>query len=88
MPLYYGTGSRIKAVGLGTASGFAEPFGALLASLTPNPGPNPNPNPIPLTLTLTLGALLASLIANEDSSQAVFGGMFGVTAGAMSHVQP
>jgi len=32
------------------------------------------------------GALLASLIANEESSQAVFGGMFGVTAGMMSYV--
>ena len=58
MPLFYGTGSRVKAVGLGTLSGFAEPF----------------------------GALLASLIANEESSQSVFGGMFGMTAGMMSYV--
>ena len=48
MPLYYGTGSRIKAVGLGTASGFAEPFGALLA-LTPTPTPTPTLTPNPHT---------------------------------------
>merc|ERR1712232_638905 len=58
MPLLYGTGSRLKAIGLGTLSGLAEPF----------------------------GALLASLVANEDSSHSVFGGMFGVTAGMMSYV--
>ena len=58
MPLLYGTGSRVKAVGLGTLSGLAEPF----------------------------GALLASLVANEDSSQGVFGGVFGMTAGMMSYV--
>ena len=28
------------------------------------------------------------MIANEDSSQAVFGAMFGVTAGTMSYVEP
>jgi len=58
MPVLYGTGSRAKAVALGTLSGFAEPF----------------------------GALLASLVANENSSQAVFGGMFGATAGMMAYV--
>ena len=58
MPLFYGTGSRVKAVGLGTLSGFAEPF----------------------------GALLASLIANAESSQSVFGGMFKLTAGMMRYV--
>ena len=58
MPVLYGTGSKAKAVALGTLSGFAEPF----------------------------GALLASLVANENSSQAVFGGMFGATAGMMAYV--
>jgi len=36
MPVYHGTGSRVRAVLLGTLSGFAEPFGALLASLVAN----------------------------------------------------
>ena len=58
MPVLYGTGSKAKAVALGTLSGFAEPF----------------------------GALLASLVANENSSQSVFGGMFGATAGMMAYV--
>lgn len=36
MPVYHGTGSRVRAVLLGTLSGFAEPFGALLASFVAN----------------------------------------------------
>ena len=32
------------------------------------------------------GALLASMVANEDSSPAMFGGMFGLTAGMMTFV--
>lgn len=58
MPVYYATGSRARAVGLGALSGMSEP----------------------------LGALLASAVANERSSPAVFGGMFGLTAGTMSFV--
>eukprot|EP00316_Scyphosphaera_apsteinii_P005850 CAMPEP_0119300138 /NCGR_PEP_ID=MMETSP1333-20130426/2132_1 /TAXON_ID=418940 /ORGANISM="Scyphosphaera apsteinii, Strain RCC1455" /LENGTH=276 /DNA_ID=CAMNT_0007301805 /DNA_START=332 /DNA_END=1162 /DNA_ORIENTATION=- len=33
-----------------------------------------------------VGAVLASFVANEDSSQGAFGGMFGMTAGMMSYV--
>ena len=58
MPIYHGSGSRAKAVGLGALSGFSEPF----------------------------GAILASFVANEHSSQAAFGGMFGLTAGMMTYV--
>lgn len=58
MPVLYGTGSKAKAIGLGTLSGLAEPF----------------------------GAFLASLVANENSSQGVFGGVFGATAGMMTYV--
>ena len=58
MPVYHGTGSKAKAVALGTLSGFSEPF----------------------------GALLASLVATEDSTPGVFGGMFGLTAGMMVYV--
>ena len=58
MPVYHGTGSKAKAVALGTLSGFSEPF----------------------------GALLASLVATEDSTPGVFGGMFGLTAGMMCFV--
>ena len=36
MPIFYGTGSRWRAVFFGTLSGFSEPFGALLASLIAN----------------------------------------------------
>jgi ZIP family zinc transporter len=56
--VYYATGSRLRAVVLGTLSGLSEPF----------------------------GAVLASVVANERSSPAVFGGMFGLTAGMMCFV--
>uniref|UniRef100_A0A7S4F365 Zinc transporter n=2 Tax=Chrysotila carterae TaxID=13221 RepID=A0A7S4F365_CHRCT len=58
MPIYHATGSRSRAVLLGTLSGLSEPF----------------------------GALLASIVANEASSKAAFGGMFGLTAGMMTYV--
>mmetsp|Transcript_62472 Transcript_62472/g.123449 ORF Transcript_62472/g.123449 Transcript_62472/m.123449 type:complete len:334 (-) Transcript_62472:78-1079(-) len=58
MPIYYATGSRVRAITLGTLSGMSEPF----------------------------GALLASLVANEQSSSAAFGGMFGLTGGMMAYV--
>ena len=58
MPIYYGSGSRGRAVALGALSGLSEPF----------------------------GAVLASLVANEHSSKAAFGLMFGLTAGMMTYV--
>lgn len=36
MPVFYATRSRARAIGLGTLSGFSEPFGALLASFVAN----------------------------------------------------
>mmetsp|Transcript_11500 Transcript_11500/g.36843 ORF Transcript_11500/g.36843 Transcript_11500/m.36843 type:complete len:116 (+) Transcript_11500:271-618(+) len=36
MPVYHATGSRARAVALGSLSGMSEPFGALLASLVAN----------------------------------------------------
>merc|ERR1712087_682175 len=58
MPIFHATGSKSRAVLLGTLSGLSEPF----------------------------GAVLASFVANENSSKGAFGGMFGLTAGMMTYV--